>query len=119
MSFVLTESREGHTIEVTVSDKLTKDIFRAFQSQAEATIEKYGNARVLFVLLGFRGWDVGDLWDDVPFDKSIFDRIERLAIVGESKWERGMSEFCRPFAMALIRYYKQSAIEEAREWVRD
>ena len=119
MSFVLTEFREGHTIEVTVSDKLTKDIFRAFQSQAEATIEKYGNARVLFVLLGFRGWDVGDLWDDVPYDEKNFDRIERLAIVGESKWKCGMSEFCRPFMTALIRYYEQNEIDEARKWVRD
>jgi hypothetical protein len=46
-----------------------------------------------------------------------FSTIERLAMVGDKKWERGMSLFCRPFTTATIRYFDSSAMPEARAWL--
>ncbi len=36
------------------------------------------------------------MWEDIKFDMKHFADIERLAIVGESKWEKGMAVFRRP-----------------------
>ena len=60
----------------------------------------------------------GALWDDIKFDLKHFADIERLAIVGEKAWEKGMSVFCRPFTAASIRYFDRAAVEEARGWLR-
>ena len=57
------------------------------------------------------------LWEDIKFDLKHFADIERLAIVGEKRWEQGMAAFCRPFTSAKIRYFDHSRIEEAREWI--
>ncbi len=46
------------------------------------------------------GWSAGAAWEDCKFDLKHFNHIERLAIVGETKWEKGMSVFCRPFMTA-------------------
>jgi hypothetical protein len=59
----------------------------------------------------FHGWDAGALWEDAKFDLKHFADIERLAFVGEKKWEKGMAQFCRPFTKATIRYFDRS--EEA------
>ena len=68
-------------------------------------------------MFDFHGWNAGALWDDLKFDLKHFSDIERLAIVGDKAWEKGMSVFCRPFTTATIRYFDRSAIEDARQWV--
>ena len=43
--------------------------------------------------------------------------VERLALVGEAQWEKGMAIFCKPFTTAQIRYFDQEQAEEARKWI--
>jgi hypothetical protein len=119
MAYLLTEIQEGQIIEVTVSGRLTKEAYQDFIPRTEAAIKKYGKIRVVFVTLGFQGWDAGALWEDFKFEIKHFAYIERLAIVGESKWEKGMSFFCRPFTTATIKYFDHCDLEKAREWIRE
>jgi phosphoketolase len=44
----------------------------------------------LFELTGFHGWEAGALWDEIKLDIRHFADIERLAVVGDKKWEHGM-----------------------------
>ena len=67
----------------------------------------------------FHGWDAGALWADVKFDLKHVGDIERLAMVGDKKWEKGMSVFCRPFTTARVQYFESAAIEEARAWLNE
>lgn len=57
------------------------------------------------------------LWEDVKFDVKHFNDIERLAIVGESAWEKWMAAFCKPFTTAKIRYFPAEQLAEARAWI--
>ena len=57
------------------------------------------------------------MWDDVKFDAKHFSHIERVAMVGDKAWEKGMSTFCRPFTTARIRYFDHAALAEAQEWL--
>ncbi len=119
MSFLVTETMEGRIIEVAVSGKLTKEAYQEFVPPTEAAIKKHGKIRILFITLGFEGWDAGALWEDIKFDVKHFGHIERLAIVGESKWEKGMAAFCRPFTTATIKYFDHGDLEKAREWIKE
>ena len=69
-------------------------------------------------MCGFHGWEAGALWEDIKFDMKHYRDIERLALVGESKWEKGMSVFCKPFTTAKIRYFDSKDIDEACEWIK-
>jgi hypothetical protein len=40
-------------------------------------------------------------------------------MVGESKWEKGMAAFCKPFTKATIRYFDSKQIDEARKWIAE
>jgi hypothetical protein len=64
----------------------------------------------------FQVWDAGGLWEDIKFDLKHFSDVERLAIVGEKKWQKGMSQFCRPFTTAKVHYFDRSALDEACKW---
>jgi hypothetical protein len=119
MSSEITEILDGKVIEVTVSGKLTKDSYETFVPTTEEAIRKHGKIRILFIMHDFHGWDLGAMWEDFKFDLKHFSHIERLAIVGETKWEKGMSLFCRPFTTASIKYFDQADLEQAREWVQE
>ncbi len=83
----------------------------------EEKIKEHGKIRILFIMHDFHGWSAGAAWEDFKFDLKHFNHIERLAIVGETKWEKGMSVFCRPFTTAKIKYFDHADIEKAREWI--
>ena len=76
-------------------------------------------AFILKQMHDFHGWSAGALWEDLKFDVHYFRDIERLAMVGEKKWQKGMSKFCKPFTTATIRYFDRSQEDEARTWVKE
>jgi hypothetical protein len=112
------EILDGKVIEVTVTGKLTKEAYEQFVPLTEAAIQRHGKVRVLFVMHDFHGWDAGALWEDIKFDMKHFSHIERLAIVGETKWEKGMAIFCKPFTTAKLKYFDHTELNDAVEWIK-
>ncbi len=109
----------GRVIEVRVTGKLTKEAYERFEPVVAFQIERFGKLRILLALHDFHGWTAGALWDDTRFELKHCRDIDRLAVVGEAKWEQGMAVFCKPFTSAAIRYFDQARIDEARRWVAD
>jgi len=119
MSLEITETADGRILEVHATGKLTKEAYDKFVPKTEEKICEHGKIRVMFVMHDFHGWTAGALWEDIKFDLNHFHHIERLAIVGEAKWEKGMSVFCRPFTTAKIKYFDHADLEKAREWIQE
>jgi hypothetical protein len=38
-------------------------------------------------------------------------------LVGETKWQQGMTTFCKPFTTAVVRYFDHAEAAEARKWL--
>jgi SpoIIAA-like len=117
MSIQLNEENRGRILVVHVSGKLTKAEHAQFVPEFERLVRLHGKLRVLFDMTGFHGWDTGALWEDVKFDIKHFTDLERLAMVGETKWQHGMATFCKPFTSATIRYFDHAEAAEARKWL--
>lgn len=117
MAITLNEKNGGKVLEVQVSGKLTHDDYQHFGPRFQQMVRQHGKIRVLFEMLDFHGWEAAALWDDIKLDLKHFSDIERLAMVGDRKWEKGMSVFCRPFTTAQVRYFDRTAIDEARAWL--
>jgi hypothetical protein len=110
---------KSNVLKVRVGGKLTPEDYNFFLPEVERLIEQFGKIRVLFVMEQFEGWTMGALWEDIKFDAKHFADIERLAFVGETKWQKGMSVFCKPFTTAKIRYFDKSQRDQAEEWLRE
>ena len=111
------EVTSGQYIEVELSGKLSKEDYEKFVPLIESDIRERGKVRMMVVMRDFHGWSAGALWEDTKFDWKHFGDIERLAIVGDKKWESGMATFCKPFTSATIKYFDVSEIEAARKWI--
>jgi hypothetical protein len=117
MTLELHETTDGKSVEVRASGRLEKADYERFTPEVEQMIEQRGKLRILFVMHDFHGWNAGALWEDVKFDIKHFSDIERLAMVGEKKWQKGMSIFCKPFTTATIRYFERDQLAEAAAWL--
>ena len=109
----------GNVLEVAVTGKLTTEAYQKLVPVVDKQIKDHGKLRILFVMRDFHGWTAGALWEDTKFDLKHWRDIERLAIVGETKWEQGMATFCKPFTTAKIKYFDESQLDAARAWVAE
>jgi hypothetical protein len=109
----------GKLLHVKVTGKLTKEAYESFAPLVNEQIEEHGKVRILFEMHDFHGWTAGALWEDLKFDFKHWKDIERLAIVGESRWEAGMAVFCKPFTTAKIQYFDHAKLDEAKAWIAE
>ena len=119
MSVELREEAAGKIVLVKLSDKLTKEDYEHLAPHFDRLIKQHGKIRLLVEMHNFHGWTLGAVWQDIKFDMAHFRDIERLALVGESKWEAGMATFCKPFTSAKVRYFDTAQSAAAQAWIRD
>jgi hypothetical protein len=117
MSVKFRDEAEGKILAIDLSGKLTHDDYQQFLPAVERAIQQHGKVRMLIHMHDFHGWTMGALWEDIKFDWKHFSHIERLALVGEMAWERGMAAFCRPFTAAQIRYFDRGDADKADAWI--
>lgn len=117
MPVQLHEEAGSKIVAVNLSGKLTAQDYEQFGGTIDRLIKQHGKIRVLCTMHDFHGWTAGALWQDIKFDLTHFTHIEKLALVGETKWEHGMATFCKPFTTAKVRYFDHTKADEARAWV--
>ena len=113
------EETGGKVLVVHVSCTLEKADYVHFVPEFDRLVQQHGHLRVLFDMIDLHGWDVGALWEDTKFAIHHFADIERLAMVGDKRWQHGMATFCKPFTKATIRYFDHADATEARTWLAE
>ena len=117
MPIQINEDNGGELLVVHVTGTLVSADYPPFVSEFERLLRLHGKPRMLFDMTGLRGWDVGAAWEDLKFDLKHFGDIERIAMVGDKKWEQGMAAFFKPFTKATTRYFDEDIADQARKWL--
>ncbi len=102
-----------------ISGALRKDEMDSVQAKGIEGLCPDENARVL-VMVGedFRGWVGDEVWGDMTFFMEHGDRIEKMAIVGDPKWESRMLMFSGAgFRRAPVRYFPTDQLDQAYAWL--
>jgi len=107
----------GHVLTMKISGTLSQAELAGMQSAAAGVIRTGGKWRILVLTENFQGWERGGTWNEF----SVMEQdasIERMAIVGEPRWEEMTLLFTaagmRPFP---IRYFEPTQISAARQWL--
>ena len=109
---------EGGLVTLRVSGRLTQNELAAAQAEMSRVIATGGKVRILVLADDFAGWEKGGSWADFSFQQAHDDDIERIAIVGDAKWQDLALIFTtkglRPFP---IEYFTVERLDEARDWL--
>ena len=116
MPIQLKEENGGKMLAVHASGKLTQADYEYFVPEFDRLTEQHSKLRVLFDMTDFHGWEPSAMWEDIKFGVKHLADIDRLAMVGENKWEHVMATLSKPFTKAAIRYFDRANATEARQW---
>jgi hypothetical protein len=103
-----------------ISGALRKEEMDAVQAAGIEGLGPQENASVLVIVEeDFRGWVGDEVWGDMTFFMEHGDRIEKMAIVGDPKWESRMLMFSGAgLRRTPVKYFNRDRIDQAREWLR-
>ncbi len=109
---------EGGLLTVRISGKLKWAEFAQAQKQAIEVMRPGGKIRVLVLSENFQGWDNQGDWGDVSFQMKYDQQIERIAIVGEKRWQDMVEVFVgKGLRDADVRYFTPDQTALARTWI--
>jgi hypothetical protein len=76
--------------------------------------------RILAIAENFEGWESGADWNDLDFQLTHGNEIERIAIVADPKWEVEALAFAGAgFRRAPVKFFPTGQLAAARVWLAD
>ena len=112
----------GKAFGFKVTGRLTAAELDAFLPQIEMAIGERGKRTigVLADLSAMRGAEWAARWEEIRFISQYAEHIERVAVVGASKWEDVKAEVLAGTVLiqAETRYYPAAEILHAWHWVK-
>jgi hypothetical protein len=113
------QKETGNIWQFRVSGVLKKAELDAAQAEAREQIARTGKIKVLLLLEDFQGWEKGADWGDMTFTDTYGDQIERIAIVGDPKWETETLMFIGAgFRRTAVKFFAPGEATQARAWLK-
>jgi len=110
----------GDTLTVMISGKLTHPELAALQKATGEILKEQGKTRLLVLTDAFEGWERGGAWGDLSFSINFDAQIEKMAIVGDKKWEDLALLFASKGLRSFpIEYFLPAEIAKARAWLAE
>jgi hypothetical protein len=111
-------SHADGVVTLKISGTLTQAELASIQAATAALVPPGERCRVLALTGNFSGWEAGGEWNDFAVQSEIDARIDKMAIVGERRWEELALMFTakglRPFP---IEYFEPARVGDARAWL--
>jgi hypothetical protein len=115
----LLETDVPKVVAFKLSGKLHDEDYKSFVPKMETIIAAEGKVRLFAQFEDFHGWDLGAVWDDSKFAMKHYKDFDRIAMVGDRKWEKWMAQVCKPFTKAKVHYFDASEVDAAWAWLRE
>ncbi|NLH71684.1 MAG: STAS/SEC14 domain-containing protein [Verrucomicrobia bacterium] len=117
MSAEIVDRTEG-VLTVKITGKLTQPELAAVQKQAGEILKQQGRGRILVLIENFTGTVKAGDWGDISFQAQYDRLIEKIAFVGEKKWEDIVLLFTgKGVRRVPIEYFKPDDLTKAKAWL--
>ena len=108
----------GKLLQLKVRGMFKKADYDRIIQIAKDAIEREGKVHALIILEAFEGWERRGDWGDVSFMMEQGQHIEKMAIVGDEKWQDDAFAFtAKGFRATAIEFFTPSRLNEARTWL--
>jgi SpoIIAA-like len=107
------------TVGFKLSGRLHDEDYKSFVPIVETLVAKEGKVRMFVKFEDFHGWDLHAAWDDFRFAIKHYADFDRIALVGDRRWEKWMAHVCKPFTKAKLRYFDVAEVDRAWTWLRE
>lgn len=109
---------DARTLCTTLSGVLSTVDLEAVHEAAKALIKTQGRINLLVILQNFRGFSAGVDWGNLAFYAQYGDQIDRMAIVGDTRWEADAFMFTGKGARRTeVEFFPVTELAQAQAWL--
>ncbi|MEZ5170629.1 MAG: STAS/SEC14 domain-containing protein [Acidimicrobiia bacterium] len=107
----------GSTLGFKVSGDVSKEDYAVLTPAVEAAVADTGSVNLLCDLTDFH-WEKVSAWgSDLHFGHEYHDKIEKMAIVGNRKWQEYLTKIASPFYAKEAQYFDSD--DDAWAWLEN
>jgi len=110
---------EPRVVRGVITGKLGESDYQVLETRVEQILERHASVRMIAQLSEFEGWTAGAAWEDARLSLRHYSDFERLAIVGDARWQEWMTAIARPFSLAEVRFFEPVDMEQALTWITE
>lgn len=108
---------EGNIIYTLAQQKLTTEDYEKLIPELERSVAEFNKIRWYFEMEDFKGWELNAFWEDIKFDVKHANDFEKIAVVGEKKWQEWMTDAMKPFTSPTIKFFDFENRKKAKQWI--
>jgi len=117
---ITVREENGSLLVMRVTGLLKKAELDAVQAAVAKRFKPDTKVKLMIVEVKFEGWERGEQWSDMDFYSKHGDKITKIAIVGNPKWEVELKMFLGAgFRAAPVKLFPSNQIEDARIWLAE
>lgn len=114
----LSES-SGQIVGYKVVGKVTAEDYRQLEPEVQALVDKYNDVCLLIDLQDFAGEEVRAWLPDLKFGHRFHDKIDKMAIVGDKRWQKWLTDLADPFYADEAKFFHAEEKDQAWIWLRN
>lgn len=111
------KSREKNVLTLKATDKITKDDVDEVVIVLDKLHESVGKVNVILHLEELKGYTFTSLVDDMKYATKHMDKIEKMAIIGDKKFQEISTHLPEFTKKTEVRYFTQQERSKAEEWI--
>ncbi len=102
-----------------VSGTVKKDDYQVLIPEVENAVQANESVHLLLDLTDFK-WEAVEAWGlDLKFGREYRKKIDKMAIVGDKRWQKWMTKIADPFFAQEAKYFETSRVNKAWDWLRE
>jgi hypothetical protein len=105
------------TLAIKATGTVTKSDYDQLQPVVEKLVQAQGDIRLLLDLTDFQGENLDALKKDLTLGQDLSGKVEKMAIVGDAKWEKWTSKLLDSFSAKGAEFFKSADIDYAWTWL--
>jgi hypothetical protein len=116
--FKVLETTKDDLIAISINGKVIKSDYDKINPMIEKTVKEYGKVRLYIQIDNIEGIEFNAFVEDVKTYFRHFSDIRKIAVVGETAWQKMWSNLASPFVSGKIKFFEKSQVIEANNWIK-
>lgn len=113
----LLDFTQNNIIATRATGKVTGEDYERLKPMLDNITSKGQKIRWYYELQNEEGFDMGAILEDLKVDIQHASDYEKIAVVGDKKWQETVTKAFRPFTNANVHFFEMNEKQEARHWI--
>lgn len=102
-------------IGYTVIGEVGEADYQTLVPAVQAAIDKNGSINLLLDLTQFKWEKVGTWKSEIDFGQAYKNKIDKMVLVGNARWEKHLTKLAQPFYAKQTKYFESD--DDAWDWL--